>query len=342
MAKSPIKIISILIATGIYPPDIGGPAKYAENLAKQFKNKNYEVKILSYKFEKKLPIGLRHIWYFLRMTFNLRYVDLIIALDTFSVGAPAALAAKIFNKKIIIRVGGDFLWETYVEKSGNLIKFKDFYYQKIKLPFKYKIIAFLEKAALKNVSALAFNTGWQKDFFEEIYKLNQSKNFIIENYYCGKIISGEPKEKNFLFAGRRIKLKNIKALEEVFEEIEKEREDIRLDLVDNLSHNELMEKIKLSYALIVPSISEFAPNFIIEGLSFNKPFILTKETGLYEELKDLGIFINPFDRNDIKNKILFLADEKNYKEYKKKVEEFNFTHSWQEIADEFLNIYRNL
>ncbi|MEI6596731.1 MAG: GtrA family protein, partial [bacterium] len=135
----------ILIATGIYPPDIGGPAQYAKNLVEQFTELGYEVKVLSYRLEKKLPIGLRHILYFLRVMFNLSNTNLIIALDTFSVGMPAVIAAIIFNKKIIIRTGGDFLWESYVERSGDLVTLKQFYEIKPGLILKEKIIFILSR-----------------------------------------------------------------------------------------------------------------------------------------------------------------------------------------------------
>jgi glycosyltransferase involved in cell wall biosynthesis len=334
--------MKILICTGIYPPDIGGPAKYAENLAEEFLRRGYGVKVLAYGMEKKLPIGIRHCLYFLRVLFNLPKTALIICLDMFSTGFPAILAGKIFRKKTILRIGGDFLWETYVEKTGNLIKLKNFYFQKPKLPIKHKIIAFLQKFILQNASGLAFNSQWQKEFFEKIYKLDQSKTFVIENYYGGKMQSEEPRKKNFLFAGRRIKFKNLEILEEIFEELKKEGRDVKLEIVNNLPHNELLEKIKNSYALITISISDFAPNFIIEGLSANKPFILTKECGLAEKFKDFGVFVDPFDKNDIKNKILYLAEKENYDLQKNKISNFHFTHSWREIADEFLEIYKKL
>jgi glycosyltransferase involved in cell wall biosynthesis len=141
--------------------------------------------------------------------------------------------------------------------------------------------------------------------------------------------SREPQEKKFLFAGRKIKFKNLALLGDISEDLE---------IIDNLSAEESQEKIKNSYALIVSSISDFAPNFIIEGLSFNKPFILTKECGLAVKLADLGVFIDPFDKNSIKEAILFLKNEDNYDKYKKRIGSFTFTHSWKEIADEFLNI----
>src|SRR3989339_689926 len=286
--------LNILICAGIYPPDIGGPAKYAKNLTDEFSRNGNKVKVLAYGMEKKMPIGARHFWYFLRTIFALPKADLIIGLDIFSTGFPAVLAGKIFGKKTILRVGGDFLWETYIESTGHLIKLKDFYEKQPRLSLKFKIIALLQKFALKNTSALAFNTGWQKDFFEKIYKLNPRKNFIIENFYPEKSVVAErinkANEFNFLFAGRKIKFKNLKLLEEVFENLKSAGIKVRLDVVDNLTYEELQEKIKNSYAVITTSVSDFAPNFIVESLSYNKPFILTKECGLVKKLVGLGIF----------------------------------------------------
>ena len=149
-------------------------------------------------------------------------------------------------------------------------------------------------------------------------------------------------KKNFLWAGRPIKLKNINLLKEIFQELEKERPDIKLEIMAGAFYEELMEKIRNCYAVILPSISDISPNFILDAIRCNKPFILTKETGLYDKLKNIGLFTSPFNRKDIKDKILFLADQRNYDEYKRRVAEFNFTHSWREIAEDFLKIYKNL
>ena len=338
--------MNILICTGIYPPDIGGPAKYAKNLTEEFSKNGNKVKVMAYGMEKKMPIGARHFWYFLRTIFALPKADLIIGLDIFSTGFPAVLAGKIFGKKTILRVGGDFLWETYIESTGHLIKLKDFYEKQPQFSLKFKIIALLQKFALKNASALVFNTGWQKDFFEKIYKLNPRKNFIIENFYPEKSVAAEKGSKadeaDFLFAGRKIKFKNLKLLEEVFEDLKSAGIKAKLDAVDGLTHEELQEKIKNSYAVITTSVSDFAPNFIIEGLGANKPFILTKECGLAEKLDGLGIFINPIDKDNIKKAVLSLLDKTNYDRYKEKIVAFNFTHSWKEIAQEFLAVYKTI
>ena len=106
----------------------------------------------------------------------------------------------------------------------------------------------------------------------------------------------------------------------------------------NPDHNLMIEKMKDCYAFILPSLSEISPGIILRAISFNKPFICTKETGIYERIKDIGLFIDPLSEKDIKERILFLADNNNYLEQRGKIENFNFRHSYREIANELITI----
>ena len=60
------------------------------------------------------------------------------------------------------------------------------------------------------------------------------------------------------------------------------------------------------------------------------------------DLPLLGVWVDPEDVNDIAAKIKWLADEKNYEAQCKKVAAFSFTHSYEEIADEILDVYRKI
>jgi glycosyltransferase involved in cell wall biosynthesis len=91
--------------------------------------------------------------------------------------------------------------------------------------------------------------------------------------------------------------------------------------------------------VIIASLGDVSPNTILETISFGKPFILTRETGLYEKLKDIGVWVNPGDADDIAAKIEWLADEKNYEAQCRKVAAFSFTHSYEKIGQEILDIY---
>jgi len=93
--------MKILLTTGIYPPAIGGPALYVKNLEEVWRKEGHKVRVLYYELEKKLPTGIRHLLFFFRTILVLPRVDFVLALDTFSVGLPATLAARLFGKKII-------------------------------------------------------------------------------------------------------------------------------------------------------------------------------------------------------------------------------------------------
>ena len=329
--------MKLLIATPLSPLDIGGPTIYSQNLKESFEKRGYQVAVCAYGREKILPSGLRHLLFFGKLIPKLFGSKVIIALDTFSVAGPTILAKFIFRKKVIIRIGGDFLWEEYVERTGQLVKLADFYKGNFRFSFKEKLIFTLTKFILKHSDALIFNTVWQKNIWQEPYDLRSKNIFIISNYYGPKEKGILPERKNFIHSTRSRKLKNSQLLKEVFASVALVDKNFILD-DGQYTHAELLEKIKSAYALILPSISDVSPNFILEGIRYNKPFILTRETGLYEQLKDIGLFIDPFNQDDIKNKILLLGNDQEYKKYQQKVSQFTYVQTWHEIANQFLTI----
>src|SRR3989344_2602905 len=211
--------MKILISTGIYPPHIGGPAKYARSLKEELEKGGHSVKVKTYYLEHHLPIGIRQTLFFLKIIPAIFWTDFVFALDTFSVGLPSTLLCKILNKKIIMRTGGDFLWEKYVERTGDLVLLRDFYSaHKYPFSFKERLIFKFTKWLLHNVSVLIFSTSWQKNIWMEPYDLANIRVEIVENYYGSKIKTIEPPIKNFMAGTRKLKWKNADTLIKAFEE----------------------------------------------------------------------------------------------------------------------------
>src|SRR5882724_5972091 len=121
----------IVIATGIYPPEIGGPAQYALNLANIWQKQGHLVSVHVFSRFNFLPTGIRHFFYFCSILPDLARADFVLALDTYSSAFPTLVASSLFGKKIILRTGGDFLWESYIERTGDLVLLKDFYKTRI-------------------------------------------------------------------------------------------------------------------------------------------------------------------------------------------------------------------
>lgn len=330
------EVKTILIATGIYPPQIGGPSEYAKNLEEVWKNDKKKVLIATFGLERSLPTGIRHIYFFVRNFIKIWKADFILVLDTWSVALPTSIACLILNKKFTIRTGGDFLWESYVERTKKKILLRNFYNtEMMNFNLKERIVFWTTKWILKRAEKIIFSTIWQRNIWEKSYNLDLNKTKIVENFYGKKIDYQNNQDKVFLGSVRDLVWKNTDLLKLVFEKREMVNTGFTLDL-NNYPNEVFLEKMKSSYAVILVSLGDISPNMIMDAIKLNKPFIVTKEIGIYDRIKDIAIFVDPLDENDILSKVLWLIEPQNYLSQKKKIENFNFTHTWEEITKEIL------
>ncbi len=128
----------ILIATGIYPPDIGGPATHAKLLAD-----GLGARVVTYTpFLRKIPTPLRQVIFFFKTWYASRKSDLIYALSPLGTGVASALTGKSF----FVRVAGDRAWEDAVVQGRTTLLIDDF--QKIKnRGFKHRMQVWVCKKA---------------------------------------------------------------------------------------------------------------------------------------------------------------------------------------------------
>src|SRR3989344_2545076 len=221
--------MKILIATGIYPPEVGGPAIYAKEIHDELESRNIEAPVFHYgKLEKSLPPGLRHLAYAFRLLPHVWHTDAVLAFDTGSTGLPAAILARLFRKKFLVRIGGDFLWESYVERTGDLVRLSEFSNAKRPLTLKERLIFKGTKFLLKHSFGTLFTTSWQRDIWRKAYGFKDERAFIIDNFYPPRE-KGDTPDKSFLFVGRVIKLKNEKKFLSAFETVRMRHPDIFLD-----------------------------------------------------------------------------------------------------------------
>ncbi len=112
------KNIRLLVATGLYPPDIGGPATYSKMLEEKLHQHGVDVVIVPFGKVRHFPKVLRHIVFFGLLVKEIWQTDVVYALDPISVGIPAYIVAFLTRKKFIIRLGGDYAWEQGQQRFG--------------------------------------------------------------------------------------------------------------------------------------------------------------------------------------------------------------------------------
>ena len=123
--------MKILLATGIFPTDIGGPATYAATLVPELTRRGHAVTVLTYGKKNKenipyalivvprsYPKGIRHVLYFIKALFLSWKAERVFLLDAAGAGFPGALAAVLMRRKIILRVVGDYAWEQGMQRFG--------------------------------------------------------------------------------------------------------------------------------------------------------------------------------------------------------------------------------
>jgi glycosyltransferase involved in cell wall biosynthesis len=116
----------LLIATGIFPPQIGGPATYSKLLYDELPKRGWDVEVANFGDYMDRPKLVRHVLYFFEVLKKAQSADVVYAQDPVSAGLPALLAAQICRKRFFIRVAGDYAWEQASQRWGVTDSIDDF------------------------------------------------------------------------------------------------------------------------------------------------------------------------------------------------------------------------
>ena len=226
--------MKILIVTGIFEPESGGPAVYSPKIAEKLTSAGHRVSVVAfssksqydtdsqYNFALKRVVRgnklLNRIKMFFAVFNQSKGVDIIYMLDWFAAGFPAAFASRLRSIPYAVRVGGDYLWEQkYLESDAAPISLSDFYERGIYRRLSYKPFFRIIRFVLKNAQMVIFNSARQAELYKIFYGLKRIS--IIYNPVPRLETSGVKREfasKEFVYWGRFIAMKNLTALVRAF------------------------------------------------------------------------------------------------------------------------------
>ncbi|MBI2096870.1 MAG: glycosyltransferase family 4 protein [Candidatus Sungbacteria bacterium] len=378
-AKRPL----LLLATGIYPPELGGTARYAGKLHQLLSADGWRVEVLAYTSgsrerlsgvhltRRSFPTGLRHLMAFLSALPGVWRSDFVVLLDHFSMGFPAALAAFICRKRYLVRVGGDFLWETHVETHRQELALPDLYRGPPSFGLKEKIIYYLARFVLQKASLVIFSTDWQRNIFLSPYRLREANTAVIPNAVERAITHLGPSSKaraEIVYAGRFLFLKNLRRALLVFREFRlKEKSRLRIRLIGEgpeerqlrimllsygmgeyvaieppLAHAALQAVIKEARAVMIPSFSDVSPNLALEALALQVPAILTKHCGFELDEKQGVVLVDPFSESSFFSAYQMVENPRTYRKLRTGAGSGALVSSWEELAQKYDELLRSL
>ena len=373
-------MLKIVIAAGIFYPDVGGPAIHTRKIAEALAADGWGVDVVAYgdyaqseifpfkvkRVSRSYPGPSRWLVYFLKIFIASFGARVIYAFDPSAAGLPAFLAAKILRKRFVIRIGGDPIWERVVENGKRFLPLKEYYeknYYFQDKPVLFKAIRWMVKRA----DAVVVYSSFFKDFYCRYYGVNPEKITIIVNPVTA-IEKSAPwsDEPTFLFAGRFVAYKNLKIVIKVFDNLRQRFKKGRLKLIGkgpdeqelrflvaalpsagaitmlpSLDQKELFQEIRSAAVCLGPALTEFNPNFILEGLSLGKPAILSEGNGLSVSLPKEWLF-NPMSAEDLEKKMAQFFDKDFYSSALQKVNALPMNQTWEKVIKEHLRLVQNL
>ncbi|WKZ29174.1 MAG: glycosyltransferase [Patescibacteria group bacterium] len=125
--------MKVVFATGIFPPDIGGPATSVSALAEAWSARGHRVTVVTYadsvedgarsaygvvRVPRALPAWKRYAAFFRALWRASDEPGPIFAQDAIASGVPALLVAWLRRRRFIVRIAGDFAWEQAHVKYG--------------------------------------------------------------------------------------------------------------------------------------------------------------------------------------------------------------------------------
>ncbi|MBI2099989.1 MAG: glycosyltransferase family 4 protein [Candidatus Vogelbacteria bacterium] len=373
--------MKVILATGIFYPDVGGPAIHVRRIAEALKAVGYAPVVIAYgdstesnKFTFPIHRISRHsgkvgrwLHYFLKTLKLAAGADVIYAFDISAAGLPAFLAAKLFRKKFVVRIGGDPIWERVVENGARFLSLEDYYEQglyRVDRPWLYRLIRFI----LRYTDATVFYNQMFREFYIKYYGLAAEKITVIPNPISARAQTNPqlPAEPTILFAGRFVAYKNLPLVLRVFKRVHERLPQSRLllighgpdrdsltrqiveagadsyiTLMDSMPQEKLFKLIAESAIVIGPALSEFNPNSILEALSFGKPVLLSRGHGLTVALPPEFEF-DPKNEAELEQKLLWFLNEANYRRAVELVEQLPQSQTWEKVTAAHLDLLKSL
>ncbi len=301
--------MKILIATGIFPPEIGGPATYAGLLAEELPKRGFETDVLAFRTVRSYPRVVRHFMYFLKVLSRSRKSDAIFTQDPVSTGIPVVCAAFFTRKPVVMRVAGDYAWEQSRQRYGVTDSIDDF--QKKRYSFKVQFLRSLQAFAVRHADIVItpseyFNrlvSGWNRGRKKVTTIYNGIR--LIDDFEKGPKYS----QKTMITAGRLVPWKGfdvlIRALKRMPEWTlviagdgpDRKRLDAiveecdaagRVEFLGNITREALFSKIYRSHVFVLLSTFESFSFQIVEALHIGTP-VVAADIGNLSEIIDNGV-----------------------------------------------------
>lgn len=273
--------MKLFIATGVYPPESGGPATYVRLLEEKLPPHGFALNVLPFRTVRHLPPVVRHAAYFFKCLLRAFRADAVYALDTVSVGFPAALAALLLRKKFVVRVPGDYAWEQARQRFGVTDELDEFQHKKY--GFMVELMRTLQRFVVGRARKVVVPSRYMKHIVEQWGAKNiQVIYSSIELPPPTAAPSNRPQGFLVVSSGRRVPWKGFDGIERV---VAREK-DWHLFIAEHMPRAESLGWVQTADVFVLNSTYEGLSHALVEAMSLGTPVIATRVGGNPELIED--------------------------------------------------------
>lgn len=183
----------IVIATGIYPPEIGGPATYSAALAEALLNRGHQVAVVTYGSTRAvLPVAVytvsrrggavvRYLRYAWRVFLLARKADIVYAQGAVSEGLPATIGAWFAKRPVVMRIPGDYAWEMARQRGETSNAFTFNAEKRYKRSMLVRLYAFIERWTARRAARVITPSEFLGSIVTGYWGVPPEKEKIIRN-----------------------------------------------------------------------------------------------------------------------------------------------------------------
>lgn len=370
--------IRVLLATGIFPPQIGGPATYAKLLYDELPKRGIDIEVANFGDFIDKPKVIRHILYFFEVLKKALHADIVYALDPVSVGLPALLASQIRDKKFVLRVAGDYAWEQGTQRYNVSDVLDDFVKEYKKYSWKVKCFKKIQAYVAEGAYRIVVPSEYLKNIVGA-WGISREKISVVYNGFhvaLSKTLKPSIRKKLSLSgevivsSGRLVPWKGMVELVSMMpqilasvpnaylviigdgperEKIEQEIARLKLEdcvrLTGRLKQDELFEYIKAADVFVLNTKYEGLSHLVLETMSIGTPVVTTDVGGNPEVIEHgrSGALLAPNDKEAFVEAIVGFLSERAIafmiaKQAKKRVAKFTDEEMLSTITKELLSL----
>jgi glycosyltransferase involved in cell wall biosynthesis len=311
--------VRVLIVSGIFPPDIGGPATHSADLARELGERGHEARVLTVtdesgwsstpsvvRFPRRWPWPLRSAGVLAWLLRHGRESDVVYATGL----VPLAVAgARVIGRPVIVKVVGDPAWERGSRLGLTDTTFDEFQ-QVPATGARVRAMQWVRNRSIRAATAVVTPSrhlaktieGWA-DRDDVVVVPNGAHVPADATADCRETRAGL----DLVFVGRLVPVKQADVLVEAVARVPSARLEIigdgpeltrlqqlagDLDVTDRvtfagaLGHDDVMRHLAQSDALVLSSSHEGLPHVLIEALAMGTPVVASRAGGMGEVLTD--------------------------------------------------------